>query len=238
MISGNYKELTRDQALEYSPGLDNAWRDPSIPKKQFELAVKPELKRYREGAPCAPFSALVEALLELPPEIDKPETSFMEVGASSGYYNEVLKIAGFKYTYEASDYSEHFKTLAAEIYPHLKFQIANALKLPWADGSFDILMSGCVMIHVLDYEQIIKEAARVAKKYVIFHRTPVNITDRPMRYFIKEAYGVPCLEFHYREGDLMKAFLRHGLRMVTIKNVFEDKSHDLAHRVYVLEKRG
>lgn len=237
LISTGFKEISYEDALAYTPGLAGAWKDPTIPQLQYDIAVKPELESYRRGAPCAPFSAFIKTLLELPPEMDKPETTMLDVGAASGYYSEVLKIAGFKYTYEASDYSEHFQKLAAQLYPNLKFHLADARELPMADNSYDIVVSGCVMIHVLDYEAIVKETARVTKKCAIFHRTPVNISDRPTRYFLKEAYGIPCLEYHYREGDLMKLFLKNGLFMKTIHTVFEDPRGDYAQREYLLEKR-
>lgn len=237
MISGEYKEITKEKAAEISSLYEDAWKDPSIPQNQYELAVKPEILRYHQGAPCAPFSALVAALLELPPNTDTKYPTFLEVGASSGYYGEVLKIAGFKFKYEASDYSEHFKTLANKLYPETPFHVADARKLPFQNSSYDIVMSGCVMIHVLDYEAIIKETARITKKYAIFHRTPVNISERTTRFFTKMAYGIPCIEIHFQESEIMKLFLKYGLYAIAMKSVFENPNEDLAHRVYVLEKR-
>ena len=237
MISGSYQEITKEEATLITSKYEDAWKDPSIPQNQYLLAVKPEILKYKQGAPCAPFSALIAALLELPPEFEQSSPSFLEVGASSGYYGEVLKIAGFKFKYEASDYSEHFKELAAKLYPGTPFHVADARKLPFADASYEVVMSGCVMIHVPDYEVIIKETARITKRYAIFHRTPINISDRPTRYFTKEAYGIPCIELHFQESELMKLFLKYGLYAVAMKSVFENPKDDLAHRVYVLEKR-
>ena len=234
MISGDYEKLeTQEKIREATAKYGDAWKDPSIPEKQYELAVKVEIDKYRKGAGCAPFDAFVRALLHIPNQLDEEKTTLLDVGASSGYYKEVLEIAGFKYSYTGMDFSPHFKTLAEKLYPGIKFDVGDALNLPYADDSFDIVVSGCCMIHVLDYEKIIAETARVASQYALFHRTPVNLVG-PTEFFLKKAYDVPCIEIHFNEQELIGLFSKYGLKLVYLTDVF--KVDGFAHYEYLLEK--
>lgn len=239
MVSSHYQRIDKGEAIRlYNEGLADAWKDESIPASQYELAVKNELEKYRRGAACAPFSALIKTMLEgLPYDFDKSNKKAIEVGASSGYYGEVLKIAGYKLQYEACDYSPHFKELAKKLYPEMPFHLADARALPFADASYDLVISGCVMIHVPEnWTKIIKETARVTKQYAIFHRTPVTLSGET-KYYKKQAYGVDCIEVHYSETELMSEFLNNGLLLTTVTEIFRLPQDDLAHKVYLLEKK-
>lgn len=236
MISGNYRELkTREEIDEAVSKYGDAWKSDLIPQRQFDLAVRPEIQKYREGAGCPPFDALVRCLLRLPGDYDAPERKLLDVGASSAYYSEVLKIAGFKYHYTGTDFSPAFKELALKLYPGISFDVADARELPYPDDSFDVVVSGCCIIHTPEYERVISETARVAKRYAVFHRTPV-LLNRPTTYYVKEAYGLPCVEIHFSEQELFHLFQKYGLFCTFMTDVFLDKDQMFAHREYLLEK--
>ena len=44
---------------------------------------------------------------------------------------------------------------------------------PTPDGAFDIVFNGVSLMHIIDYQAAIREAARVASRYCIFHTVPV-----------------------------------------------------------------
>jgi ubiquinone/menaquinone biosynthesis C-methylase UbiE len=234
-ISGSFQKLTKDQAITISRELGDAWKDPRIPRRQYDLAVKPELEQYKKGAACKAFSAFVECLLQLPDGLDVPETKLLEVGASSGYYGEVMRLAGFKMTYEALDWSEAFRDLAKELYPQTKFHVGDARKLELPDSSYDIVASGCVIIHSIESDMIVKETARVTKKYAIFHRTPIAINN-VTEYYQKLAYDIPCFEVHYGEDQLHESFSNAGLKSLYRVELFRDPASNYANYTYLLEK--
>lgn len=234
----NFKEITRAEAETLNRSLQNAWKDPSIPQRQYEIAVKNEIASYARGGSCLPYDTFVRALLKIPQEFESPEKTLLEIGASAGYYSEVMKIAGFKYKYHALDYSEHYRDFAKTLYPDVPFIVADARKTGLPDKSYDIVVSGCCIVHILEAEDVIRETVRLSKKYVMFARTPVTFKKAETVYYTKEAYGVPCLEIHYWEPDLMKLWTSLGLRCIHIEELFRDQGLSYAHRTYLFEIGG
>ena len=90
-----------------------------------------------------------------------------------------------------------------------------------------------MILHVRDYEKAIREAARVAKKYVLFHRTPVH--DKPTSFYYKEGYDQPMMEIRFNQNDLYKQFQKSGLRLVTEVDISKT-AEGYVIRTYVTEK--
>ena len=71
-------------------------------------------------------------------------------------------------------------------------------------------------MHIVDYQAAIREAARVAARYCIFHSVPV-FDDHPTTFLSKYAYGAPVVEVVFGEAELMKLCQRRrtapGARM-------------------------
>jgi len=155
--------------------------------------------------------------------------TLLDLGASSGHYSEVLQLRGFDCIYRAADYSENFRKLARLLYPTVEFDICDARELPYLDGAFDIVLSSGCILHILEYEDAIREAVRVARRYVIFHRTPVA---EKTAFFQKLAYGVPCLEIHFSEGVLFDIFDDLRLDLVAVTQI-----GDTNHKTYLFEKQ-
>lgn len=193
--------------------LSESWRDPFVPTRQYELFVKSEIADYRRGIPVKPFDVFIDILRDSIPDLDRK--SILEIGCSSGYYSDVLKVKGIKAEYHGCDYSEAFISLARKLHPTVDFQLQDACALTYADRQFDIVVSGCCLLHILDYESAIQQAARVANGHVVFHRTPV-IHANATSYYIKTAYGVEMFEIHFNERELLRLFRKHGMKVVDI----------------------
>ncbi len=241
IISEENKKLFSPLVLvnkeEIEQHLTEAWRAPVIPKRQYNLFVEEQLKDYRQGLPVEPFDVLVNILKD---NIDRLEhLKILEIGCSSGYYSEVLKIKGINSKYYGCDYSGYFIESAQKLFPGIEFQVQDASSLTYADGSFDIVVSGCCLLHIMDYETAIKETARVAKDYIVFHRTPV-LHKKATSYFIKTAYGVKMFEIHFNERELLRLMNKNNLRLVdiiTFNATFEDSIGDFhAYKTYLCRK--
>lgn len=233
-ISTNYRQLAPDEVIQIAAECAKAWQDPAIPRRQYELATKGELESFRNGGSVAPFDALVKCFRQLPITTNSWMTKLLDVGASSGYYSEVVRMKGFLMQYTGCDFSPAFKKLAEELYPDIAFDVEDARKLPYRDDWFDVVLCGATIMHVAEYPKVIAEVARVASRYVIFHRTP--IVDGPTKYYVKDAYSVPCLEIHFNELELMSLFRDHGLRLLYVTNVFWNGTS--GHRSYLLAKES
>lgn len=237
-VSIDYRRVGDESVGRIADALRDSWQDPSIPDKQRAL-VDPQLDQYRQGASLPVFDALVDIL-----QTNIPRTEGMrllEVGCSSGYYAEVFAIKGIAVQYEGCDYSPAFIDLARRIYPDIRFEVRDATRLEYADAGFDIVVSGGCILHIPDYERAVAEAARVASRWVVFHRTPVVHMGGPHVY-TKKAYGVETVEIHFNEQSLLRLLRKHGLTPVDINTHSigweADKSDALAMKTYLCEKRA
>jgi len=163
--------------------------------------------------------------------------SVLEVGCSSGFYSEVFEIAGLDVHYAGCDYSEAFIELARQKYPALVFDVEDATALKYGDDTFDIVISGCCLLHIPEYQAAAAETARVARRYVIFHRTPV-VLGLPNVYYRKQAYGVETVEIHFNEPQLLELLARLGLELIAAYTLDESVKGGVesANRTYVCRK--
>lgn len=233
-ISQNYRELARDEAARVAAECAEAWLNADIPQRQYELAVKPELEALKNGRPCSAFAALIRVMSYIPTKFLLGNPKILDVGASSGYYGEVIRtmFPDVTFSYTACDFSRHFKAMAERLYPGINYEIADATALPFHDDFFEIVLSGACIMHVPEYWRAVREAVRVARNYVIFHRTPV--TYRATSCWLKEGYGVPMFEIHFNEHELLELLRDNGLMLIRAEDVFW--SNGEGHRTYLLAK--
>lgn len=217
-VSSHYIEMNQAEAPSESVRLRSAWQADELPRRQREL-VNRQLQEFRRGRPVDVFDVLVRALREL--QGLPHDASVLEIGCSSGFYSEVISIAGLPLTYTGCDYSEAFIALAKESYPALHFDVEDATTLQYRDNSFDVVISGCCLLHIPEYEQAVAETARVARHYAIFHRTPVLI-GRPNKHFRKQAYGVETVEIHFNEPEFIALLQLHNLKVVATYTLDEE----------------
>lgn len=213
-VSYAYTHIDDDRASAEAQRLRASWQSDLMPTRQREL-VDRQLALYRQGKPIDVFDVFAEALLSLSRHGAAPTVThtLLEVGCSSGFYSEVIRIKGLNFTYSGCDYSAAFIDLGHKCYPDLPLSIQDATALIHEDASFDVVVSGCCLLHIPEFEKAISETARVAKQFAIFHRTPV-VTGLPHQYFHKKAYGVETVEIHFNEDQLLKMFNAHGLRLL------------------------
>jgi SAM-dependent methyltransferase len=152
-VSTHYVSLGTDEVSSEAERLRNAWQDEGLPLKQRDL-VDQQLRKYRAGTPIDVFDVMLNALRELP-ELQLG-MSLLEVGCSSGFYSEVFEIAGLPIQYSGCDYSEAFIQLACARYPLLDFSVADATQLDYPTASFDLVVSGCCLLHIPEYVKGIK----------------------------------------------------------------------------------
>lgn len=235
-VSSGYQQVDADGAPSVARSLRDSWRDSDIPDRQRQLVEK-ELANYRQNKPVPVFDALVDILKSNIANI--AGARLLEIGCSSGYYSEVLAIKDLSVAYEGCDYSEPFVVLARRHYPQLPFSVQDAIDLRFTTGSFDIVVSGGCLLHIPEYERAIAEAARVSRRWVVFHRTPVVHLRGPLTY-TKKAYGVDTFEIHFNEQLLFRSFSRHGMRVVdanTHSIGWDSAASDaLAMKTYLCEK--
>lgn len=208
--SAGYKVLDRAQAERFDDTA-SGWHNGRSAGWQ-ERAYQKLLNDVRAGNPRLDFRLVAQAIQAT--EIAKP--SVLEVGCGNGYYSEILaRLVTGGVDYTGLDYSQAMVESAHHAYPHARFVRGDATKLDFASDSFDIVLNGVSLMHILGYADAIREAARVARAFVIFNCVPV-LEGHPTIYLRKYAYGAPTLEMCFSAEELTSLFDESDLEVVEV----------------------
>lgn len=210
LFSTDYRQLTgRDEARAVSTA-SHGWLAARTVKRQ-ERAYQNLIAEAKRGEPRIDLRVAAEAIAAT--GITTP--TLLDVGCGSGYYSEILATlvpGGISYT--GTDYSDTMIDRARTHYPLITFGVADATRLPYPADSFDIVFNGVSLMHIVDYPAAIREAARVAARFCIFHSVPVFEDDQPTTFLQKYAYGAPVVEAVFGRQELLGLCDAAGLRLV------------------------
>ena len=200
----------------------DAWKNQLIPEQQLKINKKflDQLENSR----------IIKSLKEIFRAADGG--IILEVGCSTGYYSQVFKKLGLNFVYQGCDYSQAFIDLAKKNYPEEKFEIMDAADLKYETNSFDTVFHATCLLHLANYEKAIAEAARVAKKYVIFSGLPI-IHLAPTVFTEKEAYGVKMLEIFFNEKELFNIFSKNNLLVAKTSSNHYFYIEELAEPIFI-----
>ncbi|MCP4621291.1 MAG: class I SAM-dependent methyltransferase [Bradyrhizobium sp.] len=208
LISSDYKLLSGAEEARSAAASSAGWLAARTVARQ-ERAYRRLIDDMRNGEPRLDLAVAAEAVVAT--GITAPR--LLEVGCGSGYYSEVfagLVPGGIGYT--GIDYSEAMIARARANYPLAAFEVADATRLPFPDGTFDIVFNGVSLMHIIDYQAAIREAARVAGRYCILHTVPVFDHHRTT-YLSKYAYGAPVVEIVFDRSELLSLCAAAGLHL-------------------------
>ncbi|WP_413207256.1 methyltransferase domain-containing protein [Rhodospirillum sp. A1_3_36] len=211
-LPGGYRRLTEAEARQaVAQGAVDGWHWEKVAQAQAQAyaTLIEDMKRGRPRRDLATAAEVVKAL-----GLSRP--SLLDVGCGSGYYRSVFDhLVPGGVEYQGIDYSPAMIALAREQDPNGAFTVADAANLPYATNSFDIVFNGVSLMHILDFEAAIQEAARVARRYVVFH-TAVLRQGGEAIFLTKDAYGGPVVEVVLSEAELRRLLSEAGLAVIGI----------------------
>ena len=217
LASTGYLVITKAQA--HAPnGLLDGWHSNRSAERQCH-AYEKLLADLRAGRPRIDFDIAVRAVKAT--GLSAP--SLLDVGCGNGYYSEVFRelVPGVRYT--GLDYSEAMVKSAKQRYPRDRFDVGDATALTDPDGAFDIVFNGVSLMHILDYQRAVSEAARVAGSFLILHGVPV-FDAHETTYFRKYAYGEPVVEIVFSRRELEDLMTNCGFM---IREVWSSIDYDV-----------
>ena len=208
LFSTDYRVLSGADEARHMTASSAGWLAARTVARQ-ERAYESLIAAMKRGEPRLDFSIAAEAVAAT----GMANPRLLEVGCGSGYYSEVFAtLLPRAPRYTGIDYSDAMIARARACYPSAAFEVADATRLPYADGAFDIVFNGVSLMHIIDYQAAIREAARVAQHYCIFHSVPV-FDDHRTTYLRKYAYGAPVVEIVFGKTELMSLCRDAGLRL-------------------------
>jgi len=206
--STDYRVLDGLREARGVAGSAGGWLAARTATRQ-ERAYRGLIAAMKRGEPRLDFRVAAEAIATTGIAVPR----VLEVGCGSGYYSEVFAdlIPG-GVSYIGIDYSEAMIARARSRYPSTAFEVADATRLPYPDDAFDIVFNGVSLMHIIEYQAAIREAARVAGRYCVLHTVPV-FDDHQTTYLSKYAYGAPVVEIVFGKRELMSLCRDAGLRL-------------------------
>lgn len=197
------KPIISTEDVENAKLLKESWKHPEIPFRQWKaIDVERAYLANCEYYKVPPFKTFIDACHWIADRELQEEMDILDAGASSGYYSQVLKSAGYTWSYTGMDYSPAFKDFAKRLYPYVYFDIGELTDLPYSDKMFKIVTLNITNLHVDDWRKALDEAFRVARKYVIVHRLPLQGSEVfPTMMYEDEAYGVKMIHTVFNESE-------------------------------------
>lgn len=130
-----------------------------------------------------------------------PGDRVLDLGCGNGRLQQIFKDIDIDYT--GVDNSERLIEMAKKEYSDNKFQVADALKLPFTDNYFDKIYSIAVFHHIPSKElrqQFLQEAKRVLKPGGLLVLTVWNLWQLTgwkanFKYFASKILGLSKLDF-------------------------------------------
>jgi SAM-dependent methyltransferase len=208
LYSTDYRMLSGMEEARGITAASSGWLAARTVTRQ-QRAYRGLIAAMKRGQPRLDFRVAAEAVAAT----GMANPQLLEVGCGSGYYSDVfatLLPGGARYT--GIDYSDAMITRARAQHPSRAFEVGDATRLPYADGLFDIVFNGVSLMHIVDYPAAIRETARVASRYCIFHSVPV-FGNHQTTFLTKYAYGAPVVEVVFSKPELMSLCHAAGLRL-------------------------
>jgi ubiquinone/menaquinone biosynthesis C-methylase UbiE len=109
----------------------------------------------------------------------------LEVGCGTGRIYDVLR-AGADLHYTGLDVSPAMLKLFHDRCPDVPLIEGNATALPFPDNSFDLVVCFEVIRHLQDYQKVIAEMHRVARRMALFN---IEVCEGPSIYMDENRYG-------------------------------------------------
>ncbi len=198
---------SRDYTTDVA-GPANGWANRRAATRQDRMWTR-VIRDAEAGSPRADLSALSGALHS---NAIPGAPRIVEVGCGSGYVSRFVHRVRPDSTYVGVDASQAMLDLARTRNPSVEFVEGNALALPFADDSFDVVIDGAALIHIGDERRAMAEYARVARAVVVL-QSVTCCESSANTAFTKRAYGEPVREYVYSRQLLVKAVEAVGMRV-------------------------
>lgn len=166
------------------------------------------LRKFRKKLGEKAFGNKVERLVEEMSGFLEPGGRVLDLGAGQGLFTRALQRRGHAVT--AVD------VVNRSYYPDIPVVIYDGEHLPFPDKSFDICLVIAVLHHAKDDRAVLREAARVARKVIVYEDI---YSSRLQRIYISLVDSLLNREFfghihHYKTDKSWRAdFVEFGLTL-------------------------
>ncbi len=144
------------------------------------------------------------------------ELNVLDCGTASGKFFFDLKEAGFHNLYGV-DIDDYLQPEAKKIAKEFKTADLSYEKLPWTDNFFNLITAWCVVPHLENPHNFIREAHRVLKPNGLLIYSAINITSPSHRNYFRMHGDLPG--YHERNNHI--AILTPAIFTKTVLRYFD-----------------
>ena len=150
-------------------------------KEKLSKFVGPTI-RHKSGIKF--FSKYVDIFLVQKNYLKKEDIKVLDCGVAGGGFAKDLYEAGYKNIYGV-DIDDYLSPDNRPLITEFKTADLSFDKIPWPDVSFDVITAWCVLPHLENPHNFVREAYRVLETNGLYIFSIVNITSWPNRkYFL------------------------------------------------------
>ena len=143
------------------------WRKPWLDKLGEQYGDRLFSRAIGE-APEMESSKAVAARLR---GVARPADQILDVGCGAGHYlRSLTRILPFTFQYTGVDATPRYVELARQAFassPNAVFKTGDIYALPFADASYDLVMSNNLLLHLPSIQKPLQELCRVARRHVL-----------------------------------------------------------------------
>lgn len=158
----------------------------------------------------------------------KPKDKIIDLGAGSCMFTKALKDKG--YDVQAVDVKDY------NYYKEIKVLVYDGKRLPFKDNEFDTCLLRAVLHHTYDPELVLKEAARVSKKLIIYENVFSNIFQKYYTFAIDSIMNKELIEPHTNKTDKEWRLLFKKLSLKSVKIIDQKAYFFMKDKIYFLNK--
>ena len=160
-------------------------------------------------------------------------TKVLDLGCGSGLLTRWLKNQGLDAC--GVDFSSGLIDIARGESPDIDFTISDINSTPYANGSFDIVVSGLVMHYMQDLGPVFAEVARILGANGVFVFTMHHPFDEVMKVAWKGKAHAATLR-PYFHNDRYTWTMLEGMRLVSYHHTFEAIVESLFRNGFTVER--
>jgi 2-polyprenyl-3-methyl-5-hydroxy-6-metoxy-1,4-benzoquinol methylase len=186
-----------------------------IPREDADVETSSAAYAERFRGPVGAWFLDVQARTTLELLRPWPRARVLDVGGGHGQLTGPLVEGGYDVTVYGSDPACRERVRSHVDGGRARFESGDLLQAPFADRSFDVVLSFRLLPHVTAWPELVAELCRLAARAVVVDyptRRSVNALAGPLFEAKRNVEGDTRPFAVFRDSDLLGAFAAHGFR--------------------------
>lgn len=233
------KSLRRKLFGSKLPDLSRSYADPTIAVRQRQI-VDQQLQMMRNDNAPEHFKVVGRILSQINEDTDSDRIALLDAGCASAYHSEIVDFFVPRWVeYVGVDFNPGMLDLAKNRYPALPLARMDLRNLAFCGRSFDLVMSGAVVVHIKEWKDVVRELTRITRRWVFLHRTVVYTGSNASSIAVERHYDKDVYRVRVSEDELLALTSDLGLTLAIKCDAGEGRFPEgQENNSYLFERKG